>query len=67
MITVEVSNVKAGDKSTIMLYDAVGKLLYATNTTAEKTTIDLEKFSKGIYFIRLQNANGVVTKKITKQ
>lgn len=42
------------------------KIMDAKSLT-EKTEIDLSAFSKGLYFIRLQNKNESVTKKLVKE
>jgi len=66
-ITVQLPLSAITKNSVLYIYDAFGKRVAATTVTTETTTIDLEELPKGIYFISLQNENGVMTKKIVKE
>jgi len=50
----------------IWIYDILGSLVYK-NKISEKTEINLSKQVPGIYFIRLENDKGTLTKKIIKE
>ena len=51
--------------STIYIYDISGKLLFSkNNVTSTNQTIDITSFSKGIYFILINNK---LTKKLIKK
>jgi plastocyanin len=59
----------AGEKNTISLYDATGKLLLEQRSTGSgRDKLDINKFAKGIYIIRIAANTGTVTNnRITKQ
>lgn len=49
-----------------VIYDVSGRLI--SNTNLSKTTvISLEGVSKGMYFVNIHSANGMITKKILKE
>ncbi|MEG1555902.1 MAG: T9SS type A sorting domain-containing protein, partial [Bacteroidales bacterium] len=49
------------------IYDAYGKLIQLLNITDNETTINLNHFSNGVYFIRLISDEGMITKKLIKK
>jgi hypothetical protein len=53
----------SGQKQPVLIYNALGSLIYKREIETEKTELDLEMESSGIYFIRV----GTVTKKIIKE
>jgi hypothetical protein len=53
--------------ATIKIYNISGQLILNKNLTQNLTKIDLTKFSKGIYFVKMENDNEVVMKKIIYQ
>jgi autotransporter-associated beta strand protein len=56
--------------SDIEIFDLMGRLvetLRATSVQSTPATIDISHLANGIYFIRIQTENGMVTKKIIKQ
>jgi hypothetical protein len=59
----------AGEKNTISLYDATGKLLLEQRSTGSgRDKLDMSRFAKGIYIIRIAADSGTVTNsRITKQ
>jgi hypothetical protein len=59
----------AGEKNTISLYDATGKLLLEQRSTGSgRDKLDISRLAKGIYIIRIVADNGTVTNsRITKQ
>ncbi|MEX2350520.1 MAG: T9SS type A sorting domain-containing protein [Flavobacteriaceae bacterium] len=52
--------------SQIRIFDASGKLLYFKNEVTMKNTheIDISDLTAGIYYVRINNENGVTTKKV---
>ena len=54
------------DAVSIRIYDALGKLMYyaKNKTIAEPTNIDVSTYASGLYFVRINTANGAVTKKL---
>ncbi len=52
-------------KSTIQLIDLPGKLLFEeVIENASKTQLDVSKLSGGIYFLKVENENGIITQKM---
>jgi hypothetical protein len=49
--------------NTVSLYDGQGRQVFATDYTASKG-IDLSAFTTGMYFLKIENEVGVVTKKV---
>jgi serine protease len=58
--------VKNKTENELSVYDINGKLIYQ-NTISTATTIHTEKWSRGLYFIKVSNAEGVSTTKIVLQ
>lgn len=44
----------------IQIYDVLGKIIYTTKTSEEKTIIDLSRHNKGIYFYRVTGENNFI-------
>ena len=59
-ITVEAVNMES-----ISIVDVLGKIVYTTEVTSEKTTIDISKLNKANYFIKVKTAEGEITKSIS--
>jgi hypothetical protein len=55
------------NNSTIIVYSIVGKEVINQKITNNKTIINLEGFDKGIYFVKIQNGNQLITERIIKQ
>jgi hypothetical protein len=55
------------DGTVIILTDVLGKVIYTTKLTNEKTEIDMMEQSSGIYFVRINTKQGSVIKKIIKE
>lgn len=51
----------------ISVFDAIGKLILKEKVIQNKTRIDISDFPNGIYFIQLQSANKIVSKKFIKE
>ncbi|WP_204346187.1 T9SS type A sorting domain-containing protein [Psychroserpens algicola] len=56
-----------GNQVSIRIYDALGKLMYFSKneSLAEPKRIDISNYTSGLYFVKINNINGVVTKKLT--
>ena len=50
----------------LSVFNSFNEVIYSTTTNTPSTTIDLSKFSNGIYFLRLKLPNGFAYKKIIK-
>lgn len=59
-LTVEAANMKS-----ITILDILGKVVYTSDVTSEKTTIDISKLNKANYFIKVRTAEGEITKTIS--
>ncbi|WP_242133911.1 T9SS type A sorting domain-containing protein [Aestuariivivens marinum] len=53
--------------STVEIYNTLGKSMKSFKTLEKTINIDVSTFANGLYFIRLQTANGVAVKKFVKQ
>lgn len=51
----------------ISIYDIPGRLVYQTQATELNTELELSALSKGIYMLKISDANFQVTQKIVKQ
>jgi hypothetical protein len=56
----------SGDNLNVSLFDITGKQLYIGEMKGS-TSIDMNAFSSGIYFVKLDNGTQFTTKKIVKQ
>lgn len=56
-----------GNAVAIKIYNALGKLMYFSKneSLAEPKQIDVSNYASGLYFVKVNNQNGVVTKKLT--
>ncbi len=59
-ITVEAVNMES-----VTIVDVLGKVVYTSDVTTEKTTIDISKLNKASYFIKVKTAEGEITKSIS--
>ncbi|MFD2916348.1 T9SS type A sorting domain-containing protein [Psychroserpens luteus] len=59
-------NWNKSDLVSVRIYDALGKLMYFTKNIniSEPTTIDVSNYSTGLYFVKINNLQGSVTKKL---
>ena len=62
-VTVLLNEISAG---TIDVLDMAGRVVHTQNVNSERTTIELSTAS-GIYLVRVETANGTITKKISIQ
>jgi photosystem II stability/assembly factor-like uncharacterized protein len=56
-----------GDQVSVRIYDALGKQMYYSKNESltEPKRIDISNYASGLYFVKINNINGVVTKKLT--
>ncbi len=54
-------------RSVLEVYNALGALVYSGSFEKEKIQIDLSAKDKGIYFVRIKNSSGIITRKIVKE
>ena len=54
-------------KANISILNIEGQVKKNITTNTNKTNIDISSLSSGIYFIKVQSENGIVTKKFIKQ
>jgi len=59
--------ITAPQKTTIEIHNMEGQVLRKIKTADAKTTIDLEKLSSGVYFIKARIDEKIIIKKIIKQ
>ena len=59
--------VNAEGQADIKLYDLSGKLILATTSTGDMTSLDLKEMPQGIYFLNIENAEKSGTYKIVKE
>ena len=53
--------------SKIVVYDAIGQIIYTSITTESKETVDISKLPNGVYVIQLNSENRTTTKKVIKK
>ncbi|HNW99125.1 MAG TPA: choice-of-anchor L domain-containing protein [Bacteroidales bacterium] len=53
-------------KSEINILNIEGKVLKSITTEKNHISVDMSDFARGMYFVKVQNSNGVSTKKIVK-
>lgn len=57
-------NIEAKEFDNIQIIDATGKVVYNEIIVNNTTSINIEKYSKGLYIIKLSNDNNSVTKRL---
>jgi hypothetical protein len=65
IITIE--NNALTNNQTMSIYDTRGQLLMQQPVSQAKTNIDISLFSKGIYFLKVENESGITVKKFMKE
>ena len=60
-------NVTADGMSRVEVYDNEGRKLAAYPTAEEKITIDLQRYSSGVYYFRVHTPSGVSIQKVIKK
>jgi hypothetical protein len=48
----------------VEIFDITGKMVYANNINAVKSTINTQDFGKGLYIVKVQNQNSINTTKL---
>ncbi|HET6990376.1 MAG TPA: T9SS type A sorting domain-containing protein, partial [Bacteroidia bacterium] len=54
-------------KTELGIYNVIGEEVYSSAVSNQKTEIDLRNLQNGIYFIRITDSDGTITKKFVKQ
>lgn len=62
LVTLELNNVN-NEELFVEVYDVIGKLIYKTNITENRTDIDLTQMNAGIYYVSVNNNS---SKKVSK-
>ena len=57
---------QAGGQSVISIFNATGQLIRQFNTTNGNSTINVSNLQKGIYILRVETGNKVMTSRFTK-
>ncbi|WP_046745322.1 T9SS type A sorting domain-containing protein [Kordia zhangzhouensis] len=57
-------NLGAMSEANMTVLDITGKTVYTKNTTSTVETLNLSKYAKGIYFLKIENKERTVTKKL---
>jgi hypothetical protein len=65
IINIVLSNVR--NNAYLQVYNVSGRLLKTRILVAKQTTLDLSNYPKGVYFIRIQQDDEIITKKIVIQ
>jgi PKD repeat protein len=63
-----IDGTRSGLKSgTIKVFSPMGKEVYATAVNSPITTVDLSTVAAGVYFVRIETAEGKIVRKITRK
>jgi hypothetical protein len=62
-ITFSMSNYET---ASIVIYNALGKVIYANSNVNNGTTVDLSSYQNGVYMIQIQHAKGSIVQRIVK-
>ena len=57
--------IEAEDMTSFSVYNALGQCLIQREVAESQTTVDLHKFSEGLYLLRVKTGNGTISKRIT--
>jgi hypothetical protein len=62
-------NITSGndDITSVVVYDVLGKAVYAKNSAAKEVSVNATELSKGVYFAKVATANGESTLKLIKE
>jgi len=55
------------ENATINVYNILGKLIQTSEVTKSKNSIDISKFSKGVYLLKINSNKQFITKKLIKK
>ena len=65
--SIHLMQIRDGETATLQIFDSNGRLCQTTKVTSANNEIDLEKFSSGIYFLRMTSKSRVRIGKVIKQ
>jgi len=65
--TTDKITIEASQNSVVEISNSLGQLIKTLVADENKTNIDVSGFTKGIYILKVQNADGVVMKKFVKK
>ena len=54
------------EDATINVYNVLGKLVQSTEVTKSKNSIDISKFTPGVYLLKINSGKQFITKKLIK-
>ena len=57
--------IEAEGMTSVSVYNALGQCLIQREVAESQTTVDLHKFSEGLYLLRVKTENGTISKRIT--
>lgn len=57
--------IEAGNMIAVSIHNLLGQSLYKAMVNGDETTINMKDFGSGMYLVRIETLNGVITKKIT--
>ncbi len=64
MITIEIPKGNSKTDNQIFIYNSFGSMVWRTKTSAYIISTDISHLAKGIYFVKLNNGDKIITKKI---
>lgn len=59
-------NIEVKQDTRFEIYDILGKSIITGNVTPTNKEANVSRLSKGVYIMKLESANGTITKKIIK-
>ena len=64
--TVSIGIANVNSKSELKVFDTFGKLVFNTKINENRYILDMHSWTSGVYFFRLENEDGVITKRVIK-
>ncbi len=58
------TKVKPGEKQVLTVYDLTGRVIMSENMTGNQHQLNISTLTKGMYLVTMQNAKGMVTKRL---
>ena len=66
-VTVAYANASATAVKTITIFNVLGSKVLTAQLSKESTILNIDKLSKGIYIVRVEDGSSKVTTKIVKE